>query len=140
MSDFKELKVWQKAHLLALNAYRTAANIRGSQLAGLKSQITRAAMSIPANIVESRGQMSRKESARFMRMAVNSSTELEYHLVVAHDLGAISTADRLTLTAQLIEVRKMTYGMIRYLTGGAENLESQRSEVEVDRLKVRGQV
>jgi four helix bundle protein len=47
MSDFKKLKVWQKAHTLALDTYRVASKIRGSNLSGLRTQMIRAAMSIP---------------------------------------------------------------------------------------------
>ncbi len=50
MSDFKKLLVWQKAHALALTAHRIAARIRGTQNAALRSQITRAAQSVAANI------------------------------------------------------------------------------------------
>jgi four helix bundle protein len=56
MSDYRKLLVWQKAQALALDAHRTAARIRGSQYAPFRSQIIRAALSIPANIVEGREQ------------------------------------------------------------------------------------
>jgi hypothetical protein len=52
VSDFKKLLVWQKAHALGLHAHRVAMGIRRSQDLALRGQITRAAMSIPANIVE----------------------------------------------------------------------------------------
>ena len=116
MSDFRNLKVWQKAHVMALGTHRLAGRLRGTQVTALKTQMTRAAMSVPTNIVESRGQASRKESARFLRIAINSTTELEYHLIVAHDLKAISSTDCDTLTEQLTEIRKMIYGMLRHLS------------------------
>jgi four helix bundle protein len=93
VSDFKNLLVWQKAHALALHAHRVAMGIRRSHDMGLRSQIIRAAMSIPANIVEGRRQASEKEFARFLRIAINSGYELEYHLIVARDIGAIPEAD-----------------------------------------------
>ena len=49
-------------------------------------------------------------------MAVNSSTELEYHLLTAFELKAISQPERDMLTAKLVEVRKMLYGLIRALS------------------------
>ena len=56
MSDFKKLKVWEKAHELALRVHRAAAQIRGAQNVALRSQLTRAAQSIPSNIVEGAAQ------------------------------------------------------------------------------------
>jgi four helix bundle protein len=116
MSDFKNLKVWQKAHTLALDTHRVACKIRGSNNSGLRTQTIRAAMSVPATIVESRGQVSRREECRYLRMSANSATELEYHLITALDLKAITQHQCLTLTSQLVEVRKMLYGFIRTLS------------------------
>ena len=116
MSDFKQLKVWQKAHTLALDTHRVACKIRGSNNSSLRTQALRAAMSIPANIVESRGQLTRREACRYLRIALNSATELEYHLLTAVELQAISKHQCSTLTSQLVEVRKMLYGLIRSLS------------------------
>jgi four helix bundle protein len=92
MSDFKKLLVWEKAHAL-----------------------TRAAMSVPANIVEGRRQSSEKEFARFIGIALNSGFELEYHLIVAGDIGAIPKPECETLLSETIEVRKMLFGLLRKL-------------------------
>ncbi|HET6760499.1 MAG TPA: four helix bundle protein [Gemmatimonadaceae bacterium] len=121
MTDFKKLKVWQKAHLLAMDVHRVAGQIRGAKLASLRSQITRAAMSVPTNIVEGCGQQSTREYARFLRIALNSTTELEYHLVAARDLPAVRASDSVTLISQVIEVRKMLYGLLRYLKSHSED-------------------
>lgn len=115
VSDFKKLQVWQKAHALGLHAHRVAMGIRRSQDLALRGQITRAAMSIPANIVEGRRQESEKEFARFLRIAVNSGCELEYHLIVARDLGVMSEADAASLLRDVIEVRKMIHGLLKKL-------------------------
>jgi four helix bundle protein len=120
MTDFRKLKVWQKAHLLAMDVHRVAGQIRGAKYASLRSQMTRAAMSVPTNIVEGCGQQSTREYSRFLRIALNSTTELEYHLVAARDLEAVR-ADSLTLTNQVIEVRKMLYGLLRYLKSRSED-------------------
>jgi hypothetical protein len=48
-------------------------------------------------------------------------SELEYHLLAARDLGAIRASDSLTLISQVIEVRKMLYGLLRYLASSAED-------------------
>ena len=74
-------------------------------------------MSIPANIVEGRRQESEKEFARFLRIAVNSGCELEYHVIVARDIGATSEADSASLLREVIEVRKMIHGLLKRLGG-----------------------
>jgi four helix bundle protein len=65
VSDFKKLKVWRKAHALALNVRRVATKIRGPDNASLRNQMLRASMSIPTNLVEGTGQKSGAEFARF---------------------------------------------------------------------------
>ena len=115
MSDFKKLEVWRKAHALALNVHRVAIRIRGPNYTGLRSQLIRASMSIPANIVEGNGQQSGAEFGRFVRIALNSSSELEYHLIIARDIQVMSGGDFTALSAQTIEVRKMMYGLLRHL-------------------------
>jgi four helix bundle protein len=85
MQDFKKLQVWQKAHSLTLGVDRASKRIRGSQYASLRNQIFRAAASIPANIAEGRRQKSQKDFGRFLSIALNSSSELEYHLILARD-------------------------------------------------------
>ena len=70
-------------------------------------------MSIPANIVEGRRQESEKEFARFLRIAINSGCELEYHLIVARDIGVMSEADSTSLLRKVIEVRRMIHGLLR---------------------------
>ena len=111
MSDFKRLKVWGKAHALALNVHRVAARIRGPGTASLRDQLLRAAMSIPTNIVEGTGQTSGKEFARFLSIALKSTSEVDYHLIIARDIRAISLSDFESLSAQTIEVRKMLHGL-----------------------------
>jgi four helix bundle protein len=115
MSDFKNLKVWRKAHALALNVHRAALKIKGAQFVSLRGQLTRAAFSIPTNVVEGNGQESPQQFARFVRFSLNSSSELEYHLMAARDVEVMTATDFKSLTDQTIEVRKMLYGLLRHL-------------------------
>jgi len=123
MSDFKKLLVWRKAHALVLNVHRTTVKMRKGEIAALRGQMMRAAMSIPTNVVEGNGQETPKEFARFVRFSLNSSSELEYHLILARELRGISQTDFDSLSAQTIEVRRMLYGLRRRLeqlsAGGA---------------------
>ena len=115
MSDFKNLKVWRKAHALALNVHRVAVRIRGAEFVSLRGQMIRAALSIPTNVVEGNGQESPQQFARFVRFSLNSTSELEYHLIVARDARAITATDFDSLSSQTVEVRKMLYGLLRHL-------------------------
>ena len=117
MADFKKLHVWQKVHALAVEAHRVAMGMRRSQDMSLRGQIIRAAFSIPANIVEGRRQESEKEFARFLRIALNSGCELEYHLILACDIGAMTDADSDSLVRKCIQVRKMLHGLLNKLAG-----------------------
>jgi four helix bundle protein len=73
-------------------------------------------MSIPANIAEGRRQASEKEFGRFLGYALNSSSELEHHLIVARDLKVIPESEFVSLISQTITVRKMLYGLLRRLS------------------------
>ena len=105
--------MWRKAHALALNAHRVASGIRGNQHASFRGQITRAALSIPANIVEGREQKTEAAFARYLRIALGSASELEYHVRAAHDIQAITNGDYTALSSQVVEVRMMLHGLLR---------------------------
>ena len=93
MQDFRNLEVWRKAHAMALNTHRLVGRLRGRDTISLRAQMLRAAMSVPANIVEGRAQTSDSQFARFLKIALGSAIELEYHLVLAADVKAISASD-----------------------------------------------
>ncbi len=120
MSDFMKLEVWRKAHALALVSNRVALTIRGSQYATLRNQIIRCSMSIAANIVEGREQKSDAEFARFLRYALGSSSELQYHFIVGRDIGVIGTDEYISLIAQVRQVRMMLFGLLKRLDPPAE--------------------
>jgi hypothetical protein len=66
-------------------------------------------------VVEGNGQESPQQFARFVRFSLNSSSELEYHLMAARDVEVMTATDFKSLTAQTVEVRKMLYGLLRHL-------------------------
>lgn len=113
--------MWRTAHALALNAHRAASGIRGNQYAAFRSQIIRAALSIPANIVEGREQKTEAAFGRYLRIALASASELEYHQRAAHDLQLISKADFTSLSAQVADVRMMLHGLLRRLDEQPKN-------------------
>jgi len=116
MADFKKLRVWNKAHALALNAERVAAEIRNAAHKPLRSQLNRAAMSIPTNIVEGRSKKSDRDFARYLGYALGSANELECHVILAHDVGAMSESDFDALMRQVVDIKRMLHGLIEKLS------------------------
>ena len=115
MQDFRDLKVWQKSHQLALEVYRSTSTFPREELYGLTSQIRRASSSIPANIAEGCGRNSPNELRRFLEIAMGSTSELEYHLLLAHDLNMLVQDRYEILNTQTCEVKRMLAVFIRKL-------------------------
>ena len=101
------MRVWEKGHRLTLAVYKTTATFPREELYGLTSQIRRSCASTPANIAEGCGRSGDAELARFLRIAMGSASELEYHLLLAHDLGLLNTLDHERLTEEVTEVERM---------------------------------
>jgi four helix bundle protein len=116
MKDFRQLKVWQKAHQLALRIYQVTASFPRDEIYGLTSQMRRAATSIPANLAEGCGRNSDAELARFSSMAAGSASELEYHLLLARDLNLIPLNDYPLLAEQVVEIKRMLAVFVQKLT------------------------
>lgn len=68
-----------------------------------------------------------REFARFIGYSIASSSELEYHLIVARDVAAITVSDFHSLTSQLVEVRKMLFGLLRRLRSDEADRHTERS-------------
>jgi len=115
MRDFRKLKVWEKAHQLALVIYKVTASFPKEELYGLTSQIRRAATSIPANIAEGCGRSGKPDFMRFCHIAMGSASELEYHLLLARDLDLLNNPDHRKLTGQVVEVKQMLTAFVRKL-------------------------
>lgn len=120
MQDFKKLKVWEKGRHLTLDVYRTTAPFPKYELYGLTSQIRRASVSIPANIAEGCGRSGRAELGRFLQVAAGSASELEDHLLLAHDLKFLEDTEYRKLDNQVVEVKRMLSSFVSKLK--TENL------------------
>ena len=113
MKNFRDLVVWQKAHQLTLASYQGTARFPREEMFGLTSQIRRCSASIPANIAEGCGKRSNNEFQRFLHIATGSASELEYHFLLAQDLGFLEEEDYRSLDQKVIEVKKMLAGLIK---------------------------
>ena len=116
MKDFRQLKVWQKAHQLTLEVYRVTANFPRQEMFGLTSQIRRAGSSICANLAEGCGREGDVELARFCSIARGSASEVEYHLLLAKDLNLIQTPEYEKLALETIEIKRMLTVFIQKLS------------------------
>jgi four helix bundle protein len=115
MRDFRELKVWEKAHLLTLAIYKATQKFPKDELYGLTGQLRRSCVSVPANIAEGCGRSGDAELARFLRIAMGSANELEYHILLAHDLALLDGSSHDRLANDVIEVKRMLASFIKKL-------------------------
>jgi len=116
MKDFRRLKVWQKAHLLALRVYEVTRKFPKDEQYGLISQMRRSSSSIPRNIAEGCGRGGDAEFARFLQIGMGSASELEYDLLLSHDLKYIDLDEYESLSHDTAEVKRMLAPLILKLT------------------------
>ncbi len=115
MQDFRNLKVWEKAHQLTLAVYQVTRVFLRDELYGLTSQIRRAAVSVGANVAEGCCRKGDVEFSRFLQIAIGSASELEYHLLLARDLEFLPQADYEHLSAEAVEVKRMLATLLQKL-------------------------
>ncbi|MBQ1190659.1 MAG: four helix bundle protein [Bacteroidales bacterium] len=127
MRDFHKLIIWQRSHQLTLAVYRISKSFPKEEIFGLTSQIRRAVSSIPTNIAEGCGRASNKDFAHFLQIAIGSATEVEYQLLLAHDINYINDDDYQALTDETVVVRKM---IIKYQSElkSSSSLEARNSQ------------
>jgi four helix bundle protein len=110
---FEQLEVWQAAHKLVLEVYRSTQRYPVEEKYGLVSQMRRAAVSIPANNAEGFKRPGRADKIHFYNIAQASLEELRYYFILCRDL-AYGTKDE-GMAEQAEKVSKMLYGLIRTL-------------------------
>jgi len=113
MKSFRDLRVWEKAHSLALESYRATNCFPKTEMFGLTSQIRRAAVSIAANIAEGCGKRGNAEFQRFLNIATGSASELEYHFLLARDLRLLDDKVYIGLNSAVVEVKRMLSALTR---------------------------
>ena len=115
MRDFRDLKVWEKAHRLALAVYKATNSFPVDEKYGLTNQIRRSSVSIPSNIAEGCGRSGEAELARFLLIGMGSASELEYQILLAHDLTFLSEQDHAKLNGKITEIKRMLTSLIQKL-------------------------
>ena len=122
MKSFRDLMVWEKAHALTLASYRCTAEFPKQEIYGLVSQIRRCSASITANIAEGCGKRGNAEFQRFLHIATGSASELEYHFLLAKDLGFLSRRIHRSSIRSTVEVKRMLAGLIKKVEADRQGL------------------
>ncbi len=125
MRNYRELRVWAKAHALALKLYGITREFPREEMYGLTSQIRRAASSIGANLAEGCGTRTDAELARYLLIAMGSASELDYHLLLARDLHILNNSDHAVLEEELSEVRRMLTSLLLKLKSASRELTAK---------------
>ncbi len=107
MENFRDLRVWVKAHNLTLQIYQRTRTFPRDEIYGLTSQMRRASASIGANIAEGCGRRTDPELNRFVQIARGSANELEYHLILAKDLGFLTAEEFKDMESKTLEIQRM---------------------------------
>ena len=115
VQSHRDLIVWQKAVQLAAESLRLAASIRGDELHDLRVQVRRAALSIPANIAEGHGRLSKAEYVRFLTIARGSLQELDTFLEVALCTGCASEESVELALGLADEISRMLWTLVKNL-------------------------
>ena len=101
---------------VGLSVYHTTASFPREETYGLTAQIRRSASSMPSNIAEGCGRNGDAELARSCRIARGSASELEYQILLAHDLKLISSDQYQDLSQQITAIKRMLTVLVQKLT------------------------
>ena len=113
MQSFRTLRVWEKSHRLTLDIYASSKTFPRDEMYGLTSQMRRASASVGMNIAEGCCRKGNVELVRFLQIAMGSASELEYQLLLAHDLDYLQNPEYEKLTTQAVEVKRMLASLMQ---------------------------
>lgn len=113
MGDYKKLKVWIKADQFAVQIYQATESFPAAERFGLRSQIRRAAVSVPSNLAEGAGRGTDPQFRQFTRNALGSANEVEYQVTLAARLGFMPPETATELSARANELRRMLAALLR---------------------------
>ena len=132
MKDFKELRVWTKAHELTMLVYKLTRTFPRDEVYGLTSQVRRSAASIGAIIAEGCGRHSDGEMTRFLQIARGSASETEYHLLLAKDLGFLQESDFLAVEQSVVAVQRMLTALVQKVQPQGRRPKAEQSRAVFD--------
>jgi four helix bundle protein len=110
--DHTKLRAFELADEVAMLVYRVTAGFPKEELFGLTSQLRRAAVSVPSNIVEGCARDSEADYLRFLTIAFGSLRELHYQLNLSKRVGFLRNEDSSLLESKVVETEKVLNGLI----------------------------
>lgn len=105
--NFRKLEIWIQSMDVVTDVYKLIAAFPADEKYGLKSQISRCAISVPSNIAEGSGRSTAKDFARFLDFSIGSSFELETQLILANRLFDIDSNE---LVDRCQNLQRMIFG------------------------------
>lgn len=111
MRDFRKYDVWQLSHQLVLEIYKISKIFPKEEQFNITSQLRRAAASIPTNISEGCGRNSDKEFSQFLNIAIGSTSETEYLIILSTDLNLIDTENSKKLLEAVNQIKSKLYNL-----------------------------
>lgn len=113
--DFRDLLIWQRAMNLARCVYQLSAAFPPAEQFGLTAQVRRSAVSVVSNIAEGHGRETPGDFGRFLRIARGSLAELHTQVMLAEQLGFITSDAYSPIGAAIEELSRMLRGMQKTL-------------------------
>jgi four helix bundle protein len=113
MRDHKKLKAFALADKVALMTYKVTRSFPQEEIYGLTSQMRRAAVSVPSNIVEGCARSSEQEYRRFLDIAFGSLRELAYQFSLASRLGYVASSSATDMQEALSEAERVLSALVR---------------------------
>jgi four helix bundle protein len=117
MRDHTKLRAFELADEVALLVYRITAGYPKEEMYGLTSQMRRAAVSVPSNIVEGCARESQAEYLRFLTIAFGSLRELHYQMGLSTQLGFLNDQNLSLIQPKIIEAEKVLNALIKKMRG-----------------------
>jgi len=128
--DYNKIKAWQLADELAIKIYKLTQKFPRNEIFGLTSQMRRAAVSVPANIVEGSARQYQKEYLQFLYISMGSLAELGYYIRFSYEIGYLNKEDYDVMDLYYIRTIKTLRALINFIE------KTKRSKVQSPRSKV----
>lgn len=113
ITSFTDLNVWKNAHAFVVALYKVTKQFPDTEVYGLTSQIRRAAVSVTSNIAEGFGRHSYKEKLQFYYLAQGSLTEIKNQLLIARDVGYLTTTEFEPLAQAANDIHALLAGFLK---------------------------
>jgi four helix bundle protein len=133
--DYNKIKAWQLADELAIKVYKLTQKFPRDEVFGLTSQMRRAAVSVPANIVEGSARQYQREYLQFLYISMGSLAELGYYIKFSYEIGYLNKEDYDVMDLHYIRTIKTLRALINFIEKN-KKVQSPESEVQSPRSKV----